>query len=188
MARFQGTDLRDAEFREADLTGARLIGVVMQDALIGGLVTNLVVNGVEVTGYVEAELDRRHSVRPLLRSADPAELLAGSRSAARGLGRHGGSPPGAARSGGLDLEAAPMLEEVLAVRDAQAARLDDWLGSVGSTGLGSEAPVPDAPGWPPYATGTSVLHCLHTVLDEEWAHHQFCARDLDRMQGDAEAG
>ena len=39
----------------------------MQDAVIDGLVTNLVVNGVEVTSYVEAELDRRHSVRLLLR-------------------------------------------------------------------------------------------------------------------------
>jgi len=45
----QGQDLTDAEFRECDLTRARLIGVVMQDAVIDGLVTNLVVNGVEVT-------------------------------------------------------------------------------------------------------------------------------------------
>jgi hypothetical protein len=29
----------------------------MQDAVIEGLVTNLVVNGAEVTAYVEAELD-----------------------------------------------------------------------------------------------------------------------------------
>ena len=67
--------LTDAEFRECDLTRARLIGVVMQDAVIDGLVTNLVVNGVEVMPYVEAELDRRHPVRLLIRSADPADLL-----------------------------------------------------------------------------------------------------------------
>jgi len=60
MARFEDQDLTDAEFRECDLTRARLIGVVMQDAVIDGLVSNLVVNGVEVTSYVEAELDRRH--------------------------------------------------------------------------------------------------------------------------------
>ena len=75
MASFKDQDLTDAEFRECDLTRARLIGVVMQDAVIDGLVTNLVVNGVEVTSYVEAELDRRYPVRLLLRSADPADLL-----------------------------------------------------------------------------------------------------------------
>jgi hypothetical protein len=75
MASFKDQDLTDAEFRECDLTRARLIGVVMQDAVIDGLVTNLVVNGVEVMSYVEAELDRRYPVRLLLRSADPADLL-----------------------------------------------------------------------------------------------------------------
>ena len=74
MARFEDQDLTDAEFRECDLTRVRLIGVVMQDAVIDGLVSNLVVNGVEVTSYVEAELDRRHPVRLLIRSADPADL------------------------------------------------------------------------------------------------------------------
>ena len=70
MARYVDEDLHGAEFRECDLTGARLIGVVMQDAVIDGLITNLVVNGVEVTEYVEAELDRRHPVRVLIRSED----------------------------------------------------------------------------------------------------------------------
>ena len=79
MTRYVDEDLAGAEFRECDLTDARLIGVVMQDAVIDGLVTNLVVNGVEVMGYVEAELDRRHPVRPLLRSDDPADLREGWR-------------------------------------------------------------------------------------------------------------
>jgi DinB family protein/pentapeptide repeat protein len=74
MARFEDQDLTDAEFRECDLTRARLVGVVMQDAVIDGPVTNLVVNGVEVMSYVEAELDRRHPVRLLIRSADPVDL------------------------------------------------------------------------------------------------------------------
>lgn len=79
MTRYVDEDLHGAEFRECDLTGARLIGVVMQDAVIDGLVTNLVVNGVEVTGYVEAELDRRHPVRSLLRSEDPVDLREAAR-------------------------------------------------------------------------------------------------------------
>lgn len=79
MTRYVDEDLHGAEFRECDLTGARLIGVVMQDAVIDGLITNLVVNGVEVTEYVEAELDRRHPVRVLIRSEDPADLREASR-------------------------------------------------------------------------------------------------------------
>src|SRR3954453_9392865 len=74
MRRFDDEDLTGAGFRECDLSGARLVGVVMQDAEIDGLVTNLVVNGVEVMPFVEAELDRRHPVRLLLRSDDPDDL------------------------------------------------------------------------------------------------------------------
>ena len=83
MARFKDEDLTDAEFRECDMTRARLIGVVMQDAVIDGLVTNLVVNGVEVTSYVEAELDRRHPVRLLIRS-EPTRPTCARRAAAAG--------------------------------------------------------------------------------------------------------
>ena len=74
MRRFNDEDLTGAEFRECDLSRARMVGVVMQDAQIDGLVTNLVVNGVEVMDYVEAELDRRHPVRVLIRSDEPADL------------------------------------------------------------------------------------------------------------------
>lgn len=74
MRRFEDEDLTGAEFRECDLSRARLVGVVMQDAEISGLVTNLVVNGVDVMPYVEAELDRRHPVRLLIRSDEPADL------------------------------------------------------------------------------------------------------------------
>src|SRR5258708_13151672 len=98
MARFEDQDLTDAEFRECDLTRARLIGVVMQDAVIDGLVRNLVVNGVEVTSYVEAELDRRHPVRLGIRSADPADLRKAFRQLradwAATLGRLRGMPKG----------------------------------------------------------------------------------------------
>lgn len=76
MRRFDDENLAGAEFRECDLSRARLVGVVMRDAEIDGLVTGLVVNGVDVTDYVEAELDRRHPVRLLLRSDDPADLRA----------------------------------------------------------------------------------------------------------------
>lgn len=45
-----------------------MVGVVTQDTENDGLVTNLVVNGVEVMPYVETELDCRRPVRLLIRS------------------------------------------------------------------------------------------------------------------------
>jgi hypothetical protein len=234
VANFKDQDLTDAEFRECDLTRARLIGVVMQDAVIDGLVSNLVVNGVEVTTYVEAELDRRYPVRLLIRSADPADLaeadrrlrddwaatiqrlramrqgvehqrVGGEWSAVETL-RHlifvhdswfrrcclGSTEPFTAiglasefvpdqEEQGLDPAASPMLEEVLAVRGAQGAELERWLSAVTLDELPAPAPVPAGRGWPPYARGKSVLECVHVVLDEEWAHHGFCVRDLDLL-------
>jgi hypothetical protein len=234
MTRFDDQDLSDAEFRECDLSRARLVGVVMQDAVIDGLVTNLVVNGVEVTSYVEAELDRRHPVRVLLRSADPAELREAHRQLradwSATIDRLRAMPSGSQHqqvggewsavetlrhlvfvhdswfrrcclssterftalglgpdfvpdqeAQGLDRAAAPELDEVLAVRDEQGAELEQWLAKVTAEELAAPAPVPDGPGWPPYARGKSVLECLHVVLNEEWAHHGFCVRDLDAL-------
>ena len=74
MRRFVEEDLTGAEFRECELDGARFVGVVMQNVEIDGLVTHLVVNGVDVTGYVTTELDRRYPVRLLIRSDEPADL------------------------------------------------------------------------------------------------------------------
>lgn len=33
----------------------------------------------------------------------------------------------------------------------------------------------------PYAKGRLVQKCFGTVLNEEWAHHGFCVRDLDKL-------
>lgn len=234
MRRFDDEDLTDAEFRECDLSRARLVGVVMQDAEIDGLVTNLVVNGVEVMPYVEAELDRRHPVRLLIRSDDPDDLreawwqlrddwatstervrsmsegsehrgVSGEWSMVETL-RHlvfvhdswfrrcvlGLTEPFTAmglgprflmdqEGSGLDPSARPSLDEVLAVRDRQASEIEAWLADVTPDRLAQTASVPDDDRWPPYAAGRSVRQCLATVLDEEWAHHGFCRRDLDRL-------
>ena len=79
MERFVDRDLSGAEFREVLLNDARFIGVQMRDGPIEGEVIDLTVNGVEVMGYVEAELDRRHPERALLRSDDLDELREGWR-------------------------------------------------------------------------------------------------------------
>jgi hypothetical protein len=234
MERFVEKDLTGAEFRECLMSNTRLIGVVMQDAEIDGLVTNLVVNGVEVTGFVEQELDRRHPVRLLIRSDDPAELREGwgelradwasttERLAAMPAGsehrrvddewstvetlRHlvfvhdswfrrcvlGSTAPFTAMGlgpdyvfeegeQGLDRSAKPSLAEVLAVREEQAGEIEAWLDTVTASQLKEPAPVPEGPGWPPYAQGRSVEQCLRTVLNEEQEHHGFAVRDLDRM-------
>jgi DinB family protein/pentapeptide repeat protein len=148
MARFEDQDLTDAEFRECDLTRARLIGVVMQDAVIDGLVRNLVVNGVEVTSYVEAELDRRHPVRLLIRSADPAGLREAFRQLradwAATLGRLRGMPKGSEnqRVGG-EWSAVETLRHLVFVHDSWFRRC--CLGSAEpftAIGLASEF-VPD---------------------------------------------
>ena len=229
-------DLSGAEFRECDLSGARLVGVIMQDAEIDGLITNLLVNGVEVTGHVEAELDRRHPVRVLIRSDDPGDLrqawpilradwaatvarlrampvgsehervndewsavetlrhlvfvydswfgrcVLGRTTSFTPMGLAIDSVPDQAEQG-LDRSAAPSLSEVLAVRDQQSAELEAWLAVVDEATLGEPAPIPDGPGWPPYARGRSVAQCLRTVLNEEREHHGFCVRDLDLLAG-----
>ena len=234
MRRFNDEDLTGAEFRECDLSKARLIGVVMQDAEIDGLVTNLVVNGVEVMPYVEAELDRRHPVRLLIRSDDPVDLAEAWRQLrddwARTVERVRSMPKGSEHRGvngewsmvetlrhlvfvhdswfrrcvlgrtepftamglaspfvpdqeeqGLDRSARPSLDEVLRVRERQALEIRAWLAEVTPEQLALTAPVPDGEGWPPYARGRSVRQCLGTVLNEEFAHHGFCARDLDKL-------
>jgi DinB family protein len=234
VRRFEDEDLTGAEFRECDLSRARLVGVVMQDAEIDGLVTNLVVNGVEVMSYVEAELDRRHPVRLLIRSDDPADLVEGWRQLrenwVRTVERVRRMPEGSEHRGvdgewsmvetlrhlvfvhdswfrrcvlgvtepftamglgppfvsdqegqGLDPSARPSLDEVLDVRDRQASELQEWLADVTPEQLAETAPVPDDDRWPPYAKGRTVRQCLGTVLDEDWAHHGFCVRDLDKL-------
>jgi hypothetical protein len=237
MRRFEDEDLTDAEFRECDLSRARLVGVVMQDVEIDGLVTNLVVNGVEVTSYVEAELDRRHPVRLLIRSSEPADLREGRRQLTQAWAataeRVRSMPEGSEHQGvdgewsmvetmrhlvfvhdswfrrcvlgltepftamglgppivmdqenGLDPSAHPSLDEVIAVRNRQASGIETWLAEVTPHQLVQAAPVPDDDRWPPYARGRSVRQCLGTVLNEEWAHHGFCVRDLDKLSSEA---
>jgi hypothetical protein len=65
--RFDGTDLAGAVFRDVDLSGAT----------ITGLISGLTINEVEVEPLITAELDRRHPERILLRSDDPDDLRQG---------------------------------------------------------------------------------------------------------------
>ena len=75
-AEFGDVDMSNATFRETDLSNVRMRGVVLFDADIDGAVNGLRVNGVEVQPLIEAELDRQHPERAVLRPTTPEGVVA----------------------------------------------------------------------------------------------------------------
>jgi len=69
-ARFRDVDLSQARFHLVDLSGVVIRGALLVDVEISGDIENLRVNGVDVVPLVEAELDRRHPDRVLMRPTD----------------------------------------------------------------------------------------------------------------------
>jgi uncharacterized damage-inducible protein DinB len=67
---FWGADLSGARFRDVDLTGVRISHAWLVDVDIDALIDRLVVNGVDVTAYVN-ERDPWHPVRSMLRPSTP---------------------------------------------------------------------------------------------------------------------
>lgn len=77
-ATFMVADLTGARFVDCDLSRVKVVDSWLVDVSVSGYVRNLVVNGVDVTGFVTAELDRRHPERVQLdqvRSADDFRAL-----------------------------------------------------------------------------------------------------------------
>jgi DinB superfamily/Pentapeptide repeats (9 copies) len=72
-ARFDVADLRGARFTDCDLTGVTIRDGWLVDVSISGYLSNLTVNGVDVTDFVSAELDRRHPERVQLREGRSAD-------------------------------------------------------------------------------------------------------------------
>jgi len=66
-ASFTGADFTGATFRDCDLRQVKITDSWLVDVSLSGLVGNLVVNDVDVTAFVEGELDRRHPERVQLR-------------------------------------------------------------------------------------------------------------------------
>jgi hypothetical protein len=66
-ARLDVADLRGARFTDCDLTGVTVRDGWLVDVSISGYLSNVTVNGVEVSGFVSAELDRLHPERVQLR-------------------------------------------------------------------------------------------------------------------------
>ncbi|HEX4866417.1 MAG TPA: DinB family protein [Acidimicrobiales bacterium] len=235
MVEHRDADLSGSRFRNVDLTGTRIHSALLHDVVttdawiddvrIEGEVRSLTVNGVDVTGYVEAELARRHPELDRLRPEDVeglrrawAEAIARSeavverarripadrldvqvddefsfiqtlRHLVMGFDRwltgpvfgdpepyfhpfgqpHEGADEGPEQ--GLDLDARPSLDEVLAVRRERQQRLTDLLATATDDDLHRTVANPNG-------GDTTVLHCVHVVLNEEWWHHQYATRDL----------
>ncbi|MFJ7214349.1 DinB family protein [Amycolatopsis sp. NPDC098790] len=68
-ARIHLCDLAGLEIRDCEVTGLKIVDCYGGDISLGGYFERLVVNDVDVTAYVEAELDRRHPARVLAREA-----------------------------------------------------------------------------------------------------------------------
>lgn len=235
MIEHHDADLSGSRFRNVDLSGANLRSALLRDVVITdawidnvrieGEVASLMVNGVDVTAYVDAELDRRYPERRGLRAEDVDGLRrAWSEAVARAdvvvsrarrlpanllddrvddefsfiqtlrhlvfasdrwltgpvfgdpepyfhpLGQpHDGADEGPEL--GLDRDARPSLDEVLDARRARQDRLAAFLGDATDTDLHRTVTSPNG-------GETTVLECIHVVLNEEWWHHQYAARDL----------
>lgn len=77
---------------------------------------------------------------------------------------------------GLDLQVDPTVDEVLGVRARQNAELAVWLANAVFDALPPEATVLE--------NGTvPTVMCLHAVLEEEFEHLRYAARDLGVLSG-----
>jgi hypothetical protein len=72
-ARFDVADLRGARFTDCDLTGVTVRDGWLVNVSISGYLSNVTVNGVDVTGFVSAELDRQHPERVQFREGRTAD-------------------------------------------------------------------------------------------------------------------
>jgi hypothetical protein len=72
-AEFWGADLTGARFRDVNLTDVKITHALLFNVDIDAMVDKLVVNGVDVTAYVN-ERDRWHPVRSMLRASTPEDM------------------------------------------------------------------------------------------------------------------
>ena len=74
--RFTNADFTGATFLQCDMQQVRIVGSMITDLHVSGFageIENVVINDVDVTAFVEAELDRRHPERVQLRKVRSAD-------------------------------------------------------------------------------------------------------------------
>src|SRR6476469_3120261 len=72
-AQFTGVDFTGATFRDCDLRRVKIVDSWLVDVNLSGLIGDVVVNDVDVTAFVEGELDRRHPERAQVREMQTAD-------------------------------------------------------------------------------------------------------------------
>jgi hypothetical protein len=97
-----------------------------------------------------------------------------------------GLPNASAGNDGLDMSifttATPSYAEVLEVRAGRVAMVRGFLAAVTSGELAATRNDPWEPEYP-----KTTLSCLHVILEEEWEHHRYAARDLDAIEAKHDA-
>ena len=218
---FWGVDLTRATFRDVNLSGASISHALLDGVDIDAKIDRLVINGVDVTDYVN-EHDQWFPLRAMLRPTDRDGMLAGwdalEEAWAGTIGRAqrltdaqvhesvGGEwsfvqtlrhllfamdkwftvpilgetfhPLGMSNTGsadfgwpGVDRDADPTFDDVLAARAQRSARLREYLDGVTPAELSREVEVLE--------NGTTpVAECLYTVFEEEFEHNRYAVRDL----------
>jgi hypothetical protein len=231
-AQFSGVDFTGAVFRDCGLRQVKIIDSSLSDLSLSGDIANLVVNDVDVTAYVNAELDRRHPERVQLRAVQTADdhcamwdtierLWDAAVERARRLPeparqervddewsfvetmRHlvfatdawagrcvldeplpydrlglppAGYEPEVVTSLGIEVDAHPSFDEVLAIRAGRMATVRGIVDSLAEDGLERLCTRSPGPGYPDEAR--PVRRCLRVVMNEECEHHRYAVRDL----------
>jgi len=80
---------------------------------------------------------------------------------------------------GVDLGAAPTLDEVLAVHADRVAQVRAAYAELAATDVAADAPR--LPPWAPAGTTYPVWRCLGVIPREHWEHLRFAERDVDRL-------
>jgi hypothetical protein len=73
----------------------------------------------------------------------------------------------------------PPYADVLEARADRVAMVRDFLATVTTDELATTRQNP----WAPQYSETT-LSCLHTILEEEWAHHRYAIRDLSTISSE----
>ncbi|WP_432939276.1 DinB family protein [Kribbella sp. CA-253562] len=67
------SELEGLEIRDCEVSGLKIVDCYGSDVYVGGGFERVVVNDVDVTAYVEAELDRQYPTRVLARQAESVD-------------------------------------------------------------------------------------------------------------------